>query len=110
MPIDFEHLNQYTAGDKSLEAEVLRLFAETAAAAQAVLDTTSSAEEWRRAAHKLKGSALAIGAWQLADLAARAEMSGPAPPEGLQLLEAVRSEVAVVTAAIASAPGCLADR
>lgn len=81
VPIDFSHLQQYTAGDAALEAEILGLFADTARATLQKLQTAESDKEWREAVHKLKGSALAVGAWTLADVATRvehAELTGEA--------------------------------
>lgn len=60
-PFDFVHLANQTMGDKELELEILQLFARNA---RSVLQQLSSAsgEEISRLAHRLKGSAQAVGA------------------------------------------------
>ncbi|WP_342642336.1 Hpt domain-containing protein [Rhodoligotrophos ferricapiens] len=102
MTIDFNHLQQYTAGDRHLEAEVLGLFVETARSALSTLKSTCSGEEWRMVAHKLKGSALAVGAWDLAEISRRAEMAGPTAPGVQDLLRELASHIADTTAVIAA--------
>lgn len=72
-PIDRVHLARYTLGDVALETEVLGLFAESLPKMVAGLTDARDPTAWRHAAHSLKGSARAIGAWSLADAAARAE-------------------------------------
>lgn len=72
-PIDRVHLARYTMGSIELELEVLGLFAGQAPETFASLRTARNAKEWRDAAHTLKGSARAVGAWRVADRAAEAE-------------------------------------
>jgi HPt (histidine-containing phosphotransfer) domain-containing protein len=70
-PIDFDHLHRMTLGDNSLEREVLAMFAGQAtelAAALAQLSPNAAT-----LAHKLKGSARAIGAVHVAAAAADLE-------------------------------------
>jgi HPt (histidine-containing phosphotransfer) domain-containing protein len=70
-PIDLSHLRQMTLGDAALEREVLGMFSAQAlrlVKALAVNPTDASA-----LAHTLKGSARAIGAFAVADAAARLE-------------------------------------
>ena len=70
-PIDFDHLQRMTLGDAAIEQEVLAMFsAQTAdlVAKLAALPADSSV-----LAHTLKGSARAIGAFAVADAAARLE-------------------------------------
>ena len=70
-PIDFDHLRRMTLGDNSLEREVLAMFAGQAvelAAALAQLPPDAAA-----LAHKLKGSARAIGAVHVVAAAADLE-------------------------------------
>ena len=71
--IDSQHLARQTQGDAALEREVLGLFADQCGALAA--DIAAPGDPGRRgeAAHKLKGAALAVGAWRLADLAAALE-------------------------------------
>ena len=70
-PIDFEHLSRMTLGDASLEQEVLAMFvaqSTTLVSTLAAMPVDASA-----LAHTLKGSARAIGAFSVADAAARLE-------------------------------------
>jgi HPt (histidine-containing phosphotransfer) domain-containing protein len=70
-PIDFDHLRRMTLGDNSLEREVLAMFAGQAtelAAALARLPPDAAT-----LAHKLKGSARAIGAVHVAAAASDLE-------------------------------------
>jgi HPt (histidine-containing phosphotransfer) domain-containing protein len=68
-PIDFEHLSRMTLGDAGLEHEVLAMFvaqSTTLVSTLAAMPADASA-----LAHTLKGSARAIGAFSVADAAAR---------------------------------------
>jgi HPt (histidine-containing phosphotransfer) domain-containing protein len=71
--VDLAHLSRYTLGDRALEQEVLQLFAAEAPATLARLKCADSDRAWREAAHTIKGSARAVGAWPVARLAERAE-------------------------------------
>ena len=87
-PIDFAHLRTMTLGDESLEREVLAMFAGQAAelaAALAQLPPDAAA-----IAHKLKGSARAIGAMRVASAAADLEtalQNGDDPANPLAALD-----------------------
>lgn len=65
-PLDLAYLDRYTLGDTKLQEEVLELFAGQLASSLAELRAASTADEWLRAAHTLKGSSLAVGAKALA--------------------------------------------
>jgi HPt (histidine-containing phosphotransfer) domain-containing protein len=70
-PIDLTHLARMTLGNESLEREVLEMFsAQSAKLLGALADMPPDA---RALAHTLKGSARAIGAFAVADAAARLE-------------------------------------
>ena len=90
-PIDLEHLRRMTLGDAGLEREVLAMFsAQTVGliGALAALPPESGA-----LAHTLKGSARAIGAFAVADAAARLEAAiqkGDDPAPSLAGLEGCR--------------------
>jgi len=79
--VDFQHLETYLAGDLGLAREVLGLFCEQAATVMPALDPAVSNTAWREAAHSLKGSALAIGAFALAEACSRAELARDAAIE-----------------------------
>ena len=72
-PVDRQHLARYTLGDIGLENEVLELFASQLPSLIEGLKDAPTARERYVAAHTLKGSSRAIGAWKLAALAEDAE-------------------------------------
>lgn len=75
--VDLKHLRRYTLGDVMLEREVLDLFLAQLPITIAALKGAASEREWRVAAHTLKGSGRAVGAWHLARLAELAERTAP---------------------------------
>jgi HPt (histidine-containing phosphotransfer) domain-containing protein len=78
-PVDLVHLSRYTLGERELEREVLELFCSQSLIYVERLREARSDKDWKDAAHSLKGSASAIGAWRAAAAAARAEaLSGDA--------------------------------
>ena len=87
-PIDFEHLGRMTLGDAILEHEVLAMFSAQAVSLMSALAMLPAAAG--ELAHKLKGSARAIGAFQVADAAGRLEtavLKGGDPAEALAELD-----------------------
>jgi HPt (histidine-containing phosphotransfer) domain-containing protein len=83
-PIDFDHLKRMTLGDSGLEQEVLAMFAAQSASLVGTLATMPT--DALALAHTLKGSARAIGAFAVADAAARLETvmaSGADPSDRL---------------------------
>jgi len=72
-PIDREHLARYTMNDQALEREILDLFSITLTQSLKTLTEAENPTDWAMAAHTLKGSARAVGAWQLAALMEDAE-------------------------------------
>jgi len=72
--IDEDHLGRMTLGDRSLEREVLEIFARQTTL---TLKRLAGAEPARAAAaaHTLKGSARGIGAWRVARAAERLEQA-----------------------------------
>jgi HPt (histidine-containing phosphotransfer) domain-containing protein len=75
-PVDLVHLSRYTLGERALEREVLQLFCVQSTIYLDRLREAQSDKDWREAAHSLKGSARAIGAWRAAAAAERAEGLG----------------------------------
>lgn len=65
-PIDLVHLARQTLGDRALEAEVLDLFVIQAHSVMERLSTVTDQRHRMELAHTLKGSARAVGAWQVA--------------------------------------------
>lgn len=72
-PIDWTHLSRFTLNDKALEHEVLGLFAMDAPRYLAKMIAARGRKDWIEAAHTLKGSARAVGAWSVAECAEAAE-------------------------------------
>lgn len=66
-PINFDHLRQMTMGDASLEQEVLAMFA--AQSTELIEKIVRLPPNVAELAHKLKGSAQAVGAFRVADAA-----------------------------------------
>ena len=78
-PVDLVHLSRYTLGERALEREVLELFCTQSDIYLERLREAPSDRQWKDAAHSLKGSAQAIGAWRTAEAAERAESLSDAP-------------------------------
>ena len=72
-PVDLVHLSRYTLGERDLEREVLELFCSQSVIYLERLRQAQSNKDWIDAAHSLKGSARAVGAWRAAQAAERAE-------------------------------------
>ena len=72
-PVDLVHLARQTFGDADLEREVLRLFVTQSKLYLSRLKGAENVQDWREAAHTIKGSARGIGAWQVAEAAESAE-------------------------------------
>jgi hypothetical protein len=76
---DHGHLARLSCGNIALEREVLRLFCAHLPMSLERLRACHG-RPFREAAHTIKGSAAAIGAWRLARAAERAEGSDGGPP------------------------------
>lgn len=92
--IDEDHLGRMTLGDPSLEREILAIFVRQAALMLKRIAGTEPAIA-AAAAHTLKGSARAIGAWRVAQAAERLEEAAA----GRGGEEAVRAAAADLEAA-----------
>lgn len=102
-PLDLGHLRRFTAGNRSLEAEVLGLFAAQAPVTLRVMQLAATEKSWRDAAHTLKGSAYAVGALAIARTAAEAEQARSEPQRWGEILtrleKAVREAQEFISAA-----------
>ncbi|MEK1930049.1 MAG: Hpt domain-containing protein [Pararhizobium sp.] len=85
-PIDLVHLATQTMGDKLLEIEVLQMFARQARQLMKEL-SSANADVTASTAHRLKGAALAVGAFNVAE-AADAVETGPEQAADLAALSA----------------------
>jgi HPt (histidine-containing phosphotransfer) domain-containing protein len=72
-PIDRAYLARFTLRNAALEREVLELFAEQAPLYLERLRRARTEAAWKDAAHTIKGSASAVGAWRVARFAEMAE-------------------------------------
>ena len=98
-PVDLAYLARFTLGNATLEREVLQLFAAQIPLYLEALHGARVRKAWREAAHSIKGSACAVGAWRLAgcaQFAERVEVDGAAAAPQEQREQAV---VAVARAA-----------
>jgi HPt (histidine-containing phosphotransfer) domain-containing protein len=94
-PVDLVHLSRYTLGERALEREVLELFCTQSILYLQQLRGALSDKDWKDAAHSLKGSASAIGAWRAAEAARAAEgLSGETLAEArMQRLREIEASV-----------------
>ena len=72
--VDLAHLDQYTLGDLSLQAELLQLFRMQLKNQTEELVSCGDATLWKSAVHTLKGAARSVGAGPVADVAEALEM------------------------------------
>ncbi len=93
--LDLTHLVRQTLGDTALEREILQLFLRQSTSLLQGLENPQSPERQRLAAHTLKGSARAVGAWRVAEAAESVEVR---PDAGA--LGALRRSIEDVNAAI----------
>lgn len=71
-PIDLVHLARQTSGDKNLELEVLNMFARQARSCMHDL-SCGQVDVITKTAHKLKGAAMAVGAFNISAAAEKVE-------------------------------------
>jgi HPt (histidine-containing phosphotransfer) domain-containing protein len=104
---DQEHLHQYTGGDPALERELVNLFLSHFVPVRTQLDAARSAQEWKFAAHSIKGSARSMGAPQLAALADRLDSLEFEVPKAskAQLLDELDAAMAAFASEVKKAIG-----
>ena len=100
-PIDLDHLDQYTAGDRALNAEILRLFREQCSAMLARLEELAAGDHaggeiWKQSAHTLKGAARGVGAFEVANIAADMEKITGDKAAAVACLQMLKCEIAIV--------------
>jgi HPt (histidine-containing phosphotransfer) domain-containing protein len=98
--IDLAHLQRMTMGDEQLEHEVLAMFA--AQSASLLADLASLPPDAAALAHTLKGSARAIGAFQVAEAAEAFEATLRTDRDPANALTALNEAFAEARAAIDS--------
>ncbi|MBS7698023.1 MULTISPECIES: Hpt domain-containing protein [unclassified Chelatococcus] len=81
--IDAAYLDQQTGGDSELACEIIGLFRDQLRQQHAVITGEGDLRARSDAAHTLKGSSRAIGAWKLAAIVQDIEdaLADPATPE-----------------------------
>jgi HPt (histidine-containing phosphotransfer) domain-containing protein len=72
--VDYKHLKVQAADDLDVMREVLQLFVVHSAQMLDELDRTTDEKQWKQLIHTLKGSARGIGAFDVAQAAAHAEL------------------------------------
>lgn len=101
--VDFAHLEHYAGGDGALVDEVLGIFREQAAIWLRLLVPDAPSGAWKDAAHSLKGSALGVGAFDLAKACESAEAAREADIGGRQsALDRVRDALDLALADVAA--------
>ncbi len=101
-PVDVGHLRMFTDGDKEEEKEIFELFITQSEEGIDVLRRTcygGESQDWRKAAHKMKGAAANLGAFTLSALCKEAEEAFiSTEEEKKELYQKVRDELAMVEA------------
>jgi HPt (histidine-containing phosphotransfer) domain-containing protein len=75
---DQRHFSEMTGGDLALQREVVGLFRGQVEDWRAALSPEHDPSVWQETAHKLKGSARAIGLWELGEACDVAEHAAAA--------------------------------
>jgi|HigsolmetaAR202D_1030399.scaffolds.fasta_scaffold01289_2 FOG: HPt domain len=94
-PLDLAHLERQTMGDESLRRDVMALFDEQMNAVRAGL-AEADEDERRQLAHRLAGSARALGAFALAEGASRLEAAPSSDAAAKRLLELIEETAAFI--------------
>jgi HPt (histidine-containing phosphotransfer) domain-containing protein len=81
LPVDLSRLRRFTLDNVELELEIIGLFAVQAPIMMDALVRARTEADWRDATHTLKGSSASIGAWMVAEAAARSESLTKQPAE-----------------------------
>lgn len=76
---DFEYFDVYTSGDEALQREVLILFFDQIPGLLGKFGPDGTADDWRAAAHAIKGSARGIGLKLIGDLSEAMEKHAEEP-------------------------------
>ncbi|MGL4325795.1 MAG: Hpt domain-containing protein [Beijerinckiaceae bacterium] len=102
--IDMGHLARQTAGDRGLERDVLGLFRDQCDRMLAIILQPHEGLAGLNAAHTLKGAALGVGAYRVAEAAAVFEQAQPENRgQAIQRLEeAVRDARALIDRLLAA--------
>ena len=100
-PIDLDHLNRYTGGNRGLNEEILRLFDDQCTTMLARLEILAKEDgagtkSWHEVTHTLKGAARGVGAFALADVAAEAEKIQPDRAAAIEIVHRLKNKSCAV--------------
>lgn len=99
--LDLAQLRRYTLDDMSLQREILELFRDQIEASVATLrNSCGDQRAWEMAAHTLKGTSRAVGAFRLGRAAEWAEREADSPKARAFLAERLAKTAADTLAAI----------
>jgi HPt (histidine-containing phosphotransfer) domain-containing protein len=104
---DQKHLRQYTGEDLALQRELVNLFLGHFAPVRTQFDAACSAQDWKFAAHSLKGSARSIGALRVAAVAEKLDTMDFEEPRNrkTRLLDDLDTAMAAFAAEVKKAIG-----
>lgn len=102
--LDLDHLAKQTMNDSELERQVVGMFFEQSAMVLRQIREAGEPRQRSEAAHRLKGSARAVGAWRVAAASDQLEALPPSASEDhvLEALAGLHATVAEARAAIAA--------
>ncbi|MFO1148451.1 MAG: Hpt domain-containing protein [Alsobacter sp.] len=104
--LDLDHLARQTLHDPELERQIVAMFFEQSAEVLRQIWDAAEHRQRMEAAHRLKGSARAVGAWRVAEASGRVEALPAHAPDD-HVLEAVAGLHAKVAEARAVIAGLL---
>jgi len=103
-PVDLNHLDRYTGGDRATNEESCACSTSNAARSWPTrslgkVETLGAADakSWRDLTHTLKGAARGIGAFDLGDAVATAETGGPGAAEALARISQEAAPCAILS-------------
>ncbi len=105
-PVDLEHLRMFTDGDQEEEKIIFDIFFSQAEESITKLESTlgsGESNEWRAAAHKLKGASANLGAAKLSEFCKEAESNceGNADEKNI-MLSSIKTELSRVESFLSS--------
>lgn len=101
--IDRQHLSRLTQGNQNLEREVLNLFLQQCELQIERLNGERNDKEKREIAHAIHGAALAVGAFEMASIAAELESGIGDADQGIAALAtAFKADRAFIIAYLAA--------
>ncbi len=100
-PIDLDHLNRYTGGNRGLNEEILKLFEDQCISTLARLEELAKEDgagtkSWHELTHTLKGAARGVGAFEIGDLAAEAEKIPPGKGAAIEVVHRLKNKACAI--------------